>query len=475
MNMCTKILPSVGMDRSKSRTLGRLWACVMVLLATGQLFSQEAKAEGEMVQLYAGAAHEDITPSTDVKNWVTGEAYGEVHDPIFARALVLSDGVEKVVILHWELVDVGESARDNIRQRVANSLNISPQNILVNAAHNHSAPWCPVYGDDSQRGKERYPWWVDRYMEAQDEDPAFQEWREKLLAQSLAAVEEANRELSPATMWIGRYDVSRFIRNRRPRPVREGVAQSNLPEKFNYLHEDWDPRVLSGDRTFGPLDRAMTVLSFRNSAGKNIGTIFQMACHAVSIYPYLDGISGDWPGAVSRELARSLEGENMFLQGNAGNVNPWKRGEEAVQEMAEGLTHDILTTYEYSARLISDSIRTDRAVVGLPLTDYGQERTGLENIDAEIMAITIGSVALVTLPGEPMTELNQAIQKDSSFPQTIVLGYSNGNGGHYCGMPGEKAHGGYETGERANLGSDQAGGIMVNTAIGLLDKLHSER
>src|SRR5690606_12231823 len=253
------------------------------------------------------------------------------------------------------------------------------------------------------------------------------------------------------------------------------VAQSNLPEKFNYLHEDWDPRVLSGDRTFGPLDRAMTVLSFRNSTGKNIGTIFQMACHAVSIYPYLDGISGDWPGAVSRELALSLEGENMFLQGNAGNVNPWKRGEEAVQEMAEGLTHDILTTYEYSARLISDSIRTDRAVVGLPLTDYGQERTGLENIDAEIMAITIGSVALVTLPGEPMTELNQAIQKDSSFPQTIVLGYSNGNGGHYCGMPGEKAHGGYETGERANLGSDQAGGIMVNTAIGLLDKLNSER
>src|SRR5690606_1302633 len=175
-------------------------------------------------------------------------------------------------------------------------------------------------------------------------DPAFQEWREKLLEQSLAAVEEANRELSPATMWIGRYDVSRFIRNRRPRPVREGVAQSNLPEKFNYLHEDWDPRVLSGDRTFGPLDRAMTVLSFRNSSGKNIGTIFQMACHAVSIYPYLDGISGDWPGAVSRELALSLEVENMFLQRKAGSVKPWKRGEETEQQMAGGLTHAVHTT-----------------------------------------------------------------------------------------------------------------------------------
>ncbi|HLT94614.1 MAG TPA: hypothetical protein VKZ56_08635, partial [Membranihabitans sp.] len=74
-----------------------------------------------------------------------------------------------------------------------------------------------------------------------------------------------------------------------------------------------------------------------------------------------------------------------------------------------------------------------------------------------------------------MTELNLAIQKDSPFPQTLVLGYSNGNGGHYCGMPGEKAHGGYETGEQTNLGSDQAGGLMVNTAVGLLEKLDKKR
>lgn len=464
----------MSISRSIPRVFGILWACALVLLTARHLVSQESPAD-EMVPLYAGAAHADITPTTEVKNWVTGEAYGEVHDPIFARALVLSDGDHKVVILHWELVDVGESARDQVRSRISKHLDIPFQNVLVNAAHNHSAPWCPVYGEDSQRGKERYPWWVDRYMEAQDDDPAFQEWREKLLAQSLAAVDEAHRELTPATMWLGRYDVSRFIRNRRPRPVREGVIQSNLPDRFNYMHEDWDPRVLSGDRTFGPLDRAMTVLSFRNSNGENIGTIFQMACHAVSIYPFLDGISGDWSGAVSRELARSLEGENMFLQGAAGNVNPWKRGEEAVQEMAEGLAHDILTAYEYSAQLVTDSVRTDRAVVGLPLTDYGQERTGLENIDAEIMAVTIGSVGLVTLPGEPMTELNLAIQKDSPFPQTIVLGYSNGNGGHYCGMPGEKAYGGYETGERTNLGADQAGGMMVNTAVELLEKLNQKK
>lgn len=456
-------------------TLGIILGLALVLMISGPLTSQEESSNHEMVNLLAGAAHADISPSTGVYNWVTGEPYGVIHDSIYARALVISDGVHKVVILHWELVDVGESARDQIRSRIAQKLDIPEENILVNAAHNHSAPWCPVYGEDNQRGKERYPWWAVRYMEEQDDEPHFREWKEKLLTQSLMAVEQANDRLVPATMWLGRYDVSQYIRNRRPRPVKYGVVEAHLPDTFNYRHEDWDPRVLSGDRTFGPLDRTMTVLSFRNSEGENVSTIFQMACHAVSIYPFQDGISGDWPGAVSRELARSHEGETMFLQGAAGNVNPWRRGEEAVNEMAEGLAHDISLAYDYSAQLMTDSIRTDRAVVGIPITDYAQESTGLENIDAEIMAITIGSLVLVTLPGEPMTELNLAIQKESPFPQTLVLGYSNGNGGHYCGMPGEKAYGGYETGERTNLGTDQAGQIMVNTAIGLLEKMDSKK
>lgn len=447
---------------------------VVVLIITAYTASAQ-NPETDLVPLLAGAAHKDITPSTQVLNWVTGESYGVIHDPIHTRALVISDGDHIVALIHWEIVDVGESARDEVRKRIAAELDIPEKHILVNAAHNHSAPWAPVYGADNHRGKERYPWWVTRHMEAQDDQPAFREWKEKLISESTKAVREAMEELRPATMWLGRYDVSRFIRNRRPRPVSGGIIESHLPDTFNYKHVDWDPRVLSGDRTFGPLDRTLTVLSFRDTEEKNIGTIFHMACHAVSIYPYLDGISGDWPAAVSRELARNLEGESMFLQGAAGNVNPWRRGEEAVQEMAIGLAHDINVAYDYSAQLVTDSIRTDREVVGLPITDYAKERTGLQNIDAEIMAISIGPLGIVSLPGEPMTELNQAIRASSPFPQTIVLGYSNGNGGHYCGMPGEKAYGGYETGERTNLGADQAGMIMVKTAIGLLEKLNQKK
>lgn len=448
---------------------------LMLMMSPGTVFSQDSSPPENGIQLYAGASHANITPSAEVKNWVTGDPYGEVHDSIFARALVVSDGVHKVVMLHWELVDAGESATDEVRQRIAAELNIPEGNILVNGAHNHSAPWAPVYGEDNRRGKERYPWWVTRHMPAQDDDPYFSDWKKQLLDQSLAAAVKADNQAEPVTMWVGRYDVSRFLRNRRPRPVQSEMGASGLPGGFGYSHEDWDPRVLSGDHIFGPVDRTMTVLSFRNSQDKNVSTIFQLACHAVSIYPFLDELSGDWPGATTQKLNQILGGENLFLQGAAGNINPWRRGEEAVQQMADGLVHDISVAYEYSAPLKSDSIRIDKAVVGLPLTDYGQESTGLDNIDAEIMGISFGPLAFISLPGEPMTELNLSIREASPYPQTIVLGYSNGNGGHYCGMPGEKAYGGYETGERTNLGVDQAGMLMVKTAVGLLEKMYVKK
>lgn len=434
-----------------------------------------SEVENDSIVFMAGAAYANITPSKEVKNWITGESYPNVRDSIYARVLVLSDGSQKFVILHWELVDAGESATDRVRAEIGAALDISPGNILVNAAHNHSAPWSPVYGEDNRRGEERYPWWVTRHMPAQDEDPYFREWKEQLIRQSVKAAREAEKALEPVSIWIGRYDVSRFLYNRRPWPMVEKPVESGWPGRFTFDHEDWDPLVLTGDQTFGPVDRTMTVVSLRNERNENISSIFHLSCHAVSIYPYLDDLSGDWPGAVTRRINGDLGGSNLFLQGTAGDIAPWRRGEYAVEEMAEGLATDIRKTYQYSARFSSRPLSLGRSFVGIPLTEYARSHTGLNTLQAEIQAVVIGPLAIITLPGEPMTGLGERIRENSPFDQTIVLGYSNGNGGHYCGMPGEKAKGGYETGEKTNLGTDRAGLMMTETAIELLHELYQSR
>ena len=99
-------------------------------------------------------------------------------------------------------------------------------------------------------------------------------------------------------------------------------------------------------------------------------------------------------------------------------------------------------------------------------------RIGADTVATEIQVITCGPLAIVGLPGEPMTELGMAVRQRSPFPQTLVLGYSNGGGVHYVGMPGEKARGGYEAGV-AGAGTDECGVLMVEAAVKVLGEIYA--
>jgi len=290
-----------------------------------------------------------------------------------------------------------------------------------------------------------------------------------LIDQTLKAAKQANSSMREATIWIGRVDASEFMNNRRPRNPEWGIDEPNIPSGFNYKHKDWNPDVLVGGASFGPMDRTMSLITFRDNGGKNIASIFNLSIHSVSIYPYSNEISSDWPGETSKRIKESLGGEAIFLQGTAGDINPWRRGREAVNEMGKGLAEKATAAYKYSARLKSDKLNMHSATIGLPLSHVGVDRTGKGSVDSEVKVLTIGSLALVTLPGEPLTDLGSEIRRRSPFPQTLVLGYSNGNGVHYVGMPCEEQHGGYEMNE-GTVGTKEAGSMLVETAVRLLDE-----
>src|SRR5688572_19754836 len=63
-----------------------------------------ATAADERVALLAGFARADITPPVEMLNWTLTppRPYGEVHDPLFVRALVLADGRNRVVLVGWD-------------------------------------------------------------------------------------------------------------------------------------------------------------------------------------------------------------------------------------------------------------------------------------------------------------------------------------------------------------------------------------
>ena len=427
---------------------GSIVICLLVFFLL--LFG--GNAQGQI--LSAGAARVEITPVTNMLNWVGHQPYSGVLDPIFVRALVLSDGANRVAILAWDLVDTREGIVAKIRAVIAKSSGIPATNILINASHTHSAPWAPAV-DDPLLAHER------KTLLPVEQGPACREWSENLPERCAEAVRNAEAARRPATLAIGRASVGEVLFNRRP--VREDG-------KVETTFEPADPFVLPNGHRFGPVDPTLTVLVLRDEKGKTIATLFNLPCHSVCIYPYYQGISADWPGAVSAGLQDALGGEALFLQGCAGDIVPARRGLEARDQMARFIRNRALTAITNSHPLMPAQFRLANVSLELPLTEAAQRDTKAPTIKTEVQVIACGTLALVGLPGEPLIGLATEIQRRSPFPHTVVLGYSNGGGVQYVGIPGDKARGGYEMTE-AGAGDDNCGQLLVDAATKALNQL----
>src|SRR5580700_8380240 len=102
-------------------------ACASLSLVAPRSWGAEAP------KLRVGVAKVDITPK-DLNGLVgiVTRPYGGVHDPLYARALVLDNGVNKAAIVALDLVEMGDTTV--LRQRIARELAISADHIIINAS-----------------------------------------------------------------------------------------------------------------------------------------------------------------------------------------------------------------------------------------------------------------------------------------------------------------------------------------------------
>jgi neutral ceramidase len=422
---------------------------VIALAIATLLRAQPAPA----VSFQAGVAVAEITPDPAMLNWTVAGAqpYREVNDPLFARALVLSDGGTRVALLVWDLLDAREYAVARVRAAIARATGIPADHIIVQATHNHSGP-------KSEMGSEPGLSREQQTSRPAQQGPVYRPWADALIETCVRIVDQAGRSLRPVTLGIGRAYVGEWLFNRRPLRPDDTVVSTLVPP---------NPYVLGGGLRFGAVDPTMTVLNLRDAAGRNVCTLFHVPLHAVAVYSAYKGLSADWPGFVVQRLRERVGGEPIFLQGCAGDIVPARRGFEAVEAMSALISERAAAAVEVAVMLEPAHLRVAGARVGLPATEEAAKDLGRGTIEAEIMVVTMGSLALVTLPGEPLQELSTAIQQRSPYPHTIVLGYANGRGAGYVGLPGGKVKGGYEM-SGVGAATDEAGGMMVETAVRLL-------
>lgn len=406
----------------------------------------------------AGAAHADITPSTNLLNWVTHKPYGAVLDPLFVRATVMSDGSNRLAVVAWDLTDTRESIVAKVRAEISQTTGIPAQNILINASHSHSAPWVPTLNDPLVE--------LEKARVAPIEPQAeFADWAKLLFAQTVDAVRRADAARRPATLSIARAWAGEVVFNRRP--VREDG-------KVETTFEPANPYALPKGHRFAPTDPTLALLTCRDASGRTIATMFSLPCHSVSVYSHDTRISADWSGPVCRKLGDALGGEAMFLQGCGGNIVPARRGLPARDNMASLVAERALGAISNRQSLAVARFQVSSVSLHLPLTDKARQEIGAPTIKTEVQVITFGSLALVALPGEPLIGLALEIQRRSPFAHTLVLGYSNGGGVQYVGLPGDKVKGGYEM-SPVGEGADRCGQMLIDAALNSLNQLAVEQ
>lgn len=264
-----------------------LWFCV---LCVGYCPAADLPAADlPAANLLAGTATVDITDR---------EA-GPTNDPLFAKALVLSSGDTRLVIVTIDAVAIGGIGRigddfmPTVRQQLTSELGIAPENLIVNASHCHGV----VRSDVAQL--------------------------------TVDAVKQAVAAQQPVTVGVGTGTESGVQINRRLR-LRNG-KEADIRHAYSLPPND---EVVE----LGPIDPEIGLLRFDRVDGGVLAVVYNFAVHPIQGVPS-GGNTADLVGFASKAIEQSL-GDGctaFFLQGCAGDINPVNYKQPHVSRDAEPL------------------------------------------------------------------------------------------------------------------------------------------
>ena len=377
---------------------------------------------GAEVQLEAGVAKVEITPSSfgpmyGYANRKCGPANGK-HDPLFAKALVLSTGDARVAIV---TLDLGSIVSENLKRDVAAKLGIPV--LLLSASHTHSGPNFLPY-EDNTRGV------TPRTFEP---SPYQVELEQKIFG----AVQQAASSMFPARLGIGR-----------------GSLQLGYNRLL--LRDDGRARALFDNLErvpYGPLDPEFILLRVEDKDGAPRALVVHYACHAVVLGPTSCKWSADYPGVMQAKVEAAMPGTQcMFVQGGAGDINPLFEGRTGKEE------EDFATMQTMGELLGAEVLRSAKTIHQTSAVRYPIQYAGEvlkfsdrwekdHSIEVGITTVLINrEIAIAAVPGEPMHKFQTYWKEHADVSYPLFYGYTYSSGGVWPGyLPDIRsaAYGGY--------------------------------
>jgi len=304
-----------------------------------------------------------------------------VRDEPMARAIVLSEPGLSVAIASVDILLVPAALQAKVEARLAD---LKLDALLVGATHTHAGPggfWKDALGERFGTGPH---------------DPA---WEEALAGRIADAVRAAASDRAPARLSVARVRLPGLVVNR------------------------------DGGETNGRL----LALRVEHTDGELVGQVVVFPSHATVHGSRNRLLSGDWPGA----LARDLPGVTVFLQGAEGDQT-WRRPVERPGARPD----DAAENY---ARLLADEVRrlpfppgdgapalaAASAEVTLPAPSFGAAPPFLDRLlsnllwnwlpaRTRVVALQTGPAVLLVVPAEPGEAVGRG-WRDAAGPGAEVV------------------------------------------------------
>lgn len=395
-----------------------------------------------------------------------------IHRALRTKCIVLRNDTTRVCLVFNDLMEVAKKYDDHIRSIIADSTGIPVSHIFIMSSHSHSTPIMD-----------------EMHLNSSDANDRYRERTISIIAKN--AIETIK-------------DDKNFVSCRLQ--IASGTCMMNTNRR------SIDPKTgeaVIGKSEEGLCDHEVQALRFINAEENVIATIFNYACHPVTLGAASKAVSPDYVGMAEETMAKKSGGEAFFMHGAAGDVNPINGlGTSLAATDSEGVK---LATAVLSSTFTNDTtkvvLKTASATILLPYRDqdidssfineqvkiksaqktdfinwkesvynWGERMKARLNKESKlpngrsvsIGAIKLGSTVIFFIQGELFNSYQLKLKKE--FPQLHILfaGYTNGEAGYVPDGPAFKAKG-YEVdqayiflGEPSPLTSDTESIIVKN-------------
>lgn len=474
-----------------------LLGAIAVMAAMG---TTSLSAADDPSGLRVGAATSNITPH--LGRVIIGN-FGQplstyVHDELYARCIVLSDGKTELALVVCDLLGIPMNLCDAARAQIEKQTGIPADNILLCATHTHSA--------SSALGS-------DRFSVHQELD----EYQQFVVRRIADGVQRAKHVLRPAEFGFGTVDIPEHVFNRRWH-LKPGKMPKN---PFGNTNDQVKMNPSAGspdlDRPAGPTDPQVSFLSFRErDGGKPIALLASYSLHYIGGVPG-NVISSDYFGRFAEHYLELAGLDRMdppmvpiLANGTSGDINninfvtprPRKAPYEQMNYVARDVASKVLA--KVNEIPYSSDVPLAAAFARLPIKTripegellswaektlaagptravdisyiYAQRTIAMSNysetLDVPLQVLRIGNLTIGTMPCEVFCEIGLDFKKRSPTQPAFLMSLSHGYLG-YLPNPRQWDLGGYETWIGTNRLEREASDKMLEKLLEMAKSLEN--